>query len=860
MAFAKFLAVSAPPNRFNPAEAEPRWMERWLASGELRGDASSDKKPYVIAIPLPNVTGSLHMGHALNHTMQDTLIRWHRMAGREAEWICGTDHAGIATQAVVEKQLAAEGIRRQDLGREKFLERLWEWKAKSGGEIINQDKRLGSTLDYSRERFTLDDDYARAVAQVFVHLYEKGFIYRDRYMVNWDPGLGSAVSDLEVEEREVTDTLVSIAYPLSDGSGEIVVATVRPETMLGDTAVAVSPTDERYTALVGKTVILPLVGRELPIVADEYVDPAFGTGALKVTPAHDTNDFEIARRHNLAEVSVIGEDGRMTPLSGDDYAGLTPLECRERVVAELRAAGVLRAEEPYTHNVPFSHRSGERIEPLLSLQWFCDMNTLAGPAIGVVKDGRVTFTPERFGRVYLDWMENIRPWCVSRQLWWGHQLPVWYRGDEVFVGTSAPDGDGWERDPDVLDTWFSSALWPFATQGWPAQTDELAKFYPGHVLVTGRDIIFLWVSRMVMMGLEFMGDIPFSDVVINPIIQAPDGRRMSKSLGTGIDPLDLIDEHGADAVRFGLLLMASTQDVRFNEQRILQGRQLATKLWNATRLVVDRGGRAGVDAPEPVEIGDRWMAQALRQTVNDATTLVAEYDFSALADLLYRTIFDAFCDWYLELLKVGKATPEMAGYIIEQLLALAHPVMPFVTEECFSQLPGATDLLLTHPLAEAPWPDDANAYAHGHLVIDAVTALRTAKSEMGMKMRDRLSIAFIPQGLGTALDRDAVGALAHVDWIETPPTDASSVVIEAGRLVLSRPEGTVDTVAECARLAERIDTTREELARAERQLANPKFVERAPAHLVDAERDKAQRFVDEIAELTVERERLGCGS
>ena len=404
-------------------------MSRWLDSGALRGDPASGRKPYVIAIPLPNVTGSLHMGHALNNTIQDVLIRWHRMDGREAEWVCGTDHAGIATQAVVEKMLAAQGINRREIGREAFLKRVWEWKEQSGGEIINQQKRLGCTLDYSRERFTLDEGYAEAVLKVFVALYEKGYIYRDRYMVNWDPGLGSAVSDLEVEDREVTDSLVSIAYPLTDGSGEIVVATVRPETMLGDTAVAVSPADERYAHLIGQTVTLPLVGRELPIVADEHVDPAFGTGALKVTPAHDPNDFEIARRHGLDEISVVGEDGRMTALAGEAYTGLTPIECRAKVIADLRAVDAVRAEVEYTHNVPFSHRSGERIEPLLSLQWFCDMGTLADPAIEAVKDGRVRFTPERFGRVYLDWMENIRPWCVSRQLWWGHQIPVWYRGD-----------------------------------------------------------------------------------------------------------------------------------------------------------------------------------------------------------------------------------------------------------------------------------------------------------------------------------------------------------------------------------------------------------------------------------------------
>ena len=833
-------------------------MSRWLDSGALRGDPASGRKPYVIAIPLPNVTGSLHMGHALNNTIQDVLIRWHRMDGREAEWVCGTDHAGIATQAVVEKMLAAQGINRREIGREAFLERVWEWKEQSGGEIINQQKRLGCTLDYSRERFTLDEGYAEAVLKVFVALYEKGYIYRDRYMVNWDPGLGSAVSDLEVEDREVTDSLVSIAYPLTDGSGEIVVATVRPETMLGDTAVAVSPADERYAHLIGQTVTLPLVGRELPIVADEHVDPAFGTGALKVTPAHDPNDFEIARRHGLDEISVVGEDGRMTALAGEAYAGLTPIECRAKVIADLRAVDAVRAEVEYTHNVPFSHRSGERIEPLLSLQWFCDMGTLADPAIEAVKDGRVRFTPERFGRVYLDWMENIRPWCVSRQLWWGHQIPVWYRGDEIHVATTAPEGDGWERDPDVLDTWFSSALWPFATQGWPEKTPELVRFYPGHVLVTGRDIIFLWVARMVMMGIEFLGDIPFSDVVINPIIQAPDGRRMSKSLGTGIDPLELIDEHGADAVRFGLLLMASTQDVRFNEQRIQQGRQLATKLWNATRLVVDRGGRAGQEAPQqPDLLGDRWICGHLRHTLNEASQMVGEYDFSALADLLYRTIFDGFCDWYLELLKVGEGTPEVAGYVLEQLLALASPVMPFVTEECYSLLPGSEGMLLTHPLPVAPWDEDGSAYNEGRWLIEAVTALRAYKSENGLKSRDPISVTLVKLK-PFMLHKEAVAALGHVTWVDEAAPDARSIGLELGRLLVSRPDVVIDTAEECARVDAKLAQTRAELERAERQLANEKFVGRAPENLVAAEREKAARFVDEIAELNAERGRLGC--
>ncbi len=828
-------------------------MERWLDSGALRGDPASGRDPYVIAIPLPNVTGSLHMGHALNNTMQDVLIRWHRQAGREAEWVCGTDHAGIATQAVVEKKLAAEGVRRADLEREAFLERVWAWKEESGGQIINQQKRLGCTLDYSRERFTLDEGYARAVAQVFVHLYEKGYIYRDRYMVNWDPGLGSAVSELEVENRTVTDELVEIAYPLTSGEGEVIVATVRVETMLGDTAVAVNPDDERYRGLIGTTVTLPLVGREIPIIADEHVDPAFGTGALKVTPAHSGDDFEIARRHGLDEVSVIGEDGRMTDLAGA-YAGLTIAEAKERVFADLRALGAIRKVEEYTHDVPFSHRSGERIEPLLSLQWFCNMDELAKPAIAAVRSGRVTFTPERFGRVYLDWLENIRPWCVSRQLWWGHQIPVWYRGDEVYVGTDAPDGDGWERDPDVLDTWFSSALWPFATQGWPDETPELRAFYPGHVLVTARDIIFLWVARMVMMGFEFMGDIPFSDVVINPIIQAPDGRRMSKSLGTGIDPLDLVDEHGADAVRFGLLLMASTQDVRFNEQRVLQGRQLVTKIWNATRLVVSRGGRAGGDAPEPRTVADRWIASRLADTVTTANRLIDEYDFSGLADTLYHAIFDDFCDWYLELLKADAASPEVAGHVWEQLLALANPIMPFVTEECHALMPGAEGMLLTHAPAESVWEVDTVACASIDQLIQVTTELRTFRQAHEIKPRTELRVAF--EDLSPGLPYDEVGAIARVAIVDDPGQGAHVIPLAQGRLLVARDEASVDVTAERARIEQQIAAAEGELARAERQLSNPNFVERAPEHLVEAERQKAATHRDAVATLQAELTQL----
>src|SRR4051812_24780731 len=606
--------------RFEPSEVEPRVMERWLGAGLFHPEAEgSAAENYSIAVPPPNVTGALHMGHALNGSVQDALIRFHRMRGRRAKWIFGTDHAGIATQKQVERLLESEGTDREAIGREAFVERVWQWRAEYGSTIREQFKRLGASLDYDDERFTLDDGYVEAVLRVFVDLFQQGLIYRDHYMVNWDPGLRSAISDLEVEQREETDTLYEIAYDLADASGEVVVATVRPETMLADTAIAVNPGDERHSHLIGQTAILPLVGRALPIIGDEYVKTDFGTGCLKITPGHDPNDFEIGRRHKLPEVSVIGEDGLMTAAAGA-FAGLSVEEARRRVVEAL--GDRVRKAEPYTHEVPYSQRSGARVEPLISLQWFMHMPELAAPAIDVVRQGRVRIHPESQSRRYIEWLENIRPWCISRQLWWGHQIPVWYRGEDTYAGLEPPEGPGWERDPDVLDTWFSSALWPFATLGWPQDTPALRAFYPTDVLSTGRDILFLWVARMVMMGLEFPGEVPFDRVYVHSIIQAPDGRRMSKSLGTGIDPLDLIEggprppvfeqggdfpAYGADAVRYGMLAMSSSQDVRFNEEKIAQGRQLANKLWNASRLVllrVPEGVTMPATAPKPQTIED----------------------------------------------------------------------------------------------------------------------------------------------------------------------------------------------------------------------------------------------------------------
>ncbi|MGH2959875.1 MAG: valine--tRNA ligase, partial [Solirubrobacterales bacterium] len=636
--------------RYEPTEVEQRILDKWLESGifhpEDEGDAESN---YSVVIPPPNVTGALHMGHALNGSIQDTLIRRARMQGKRAKWVLGTDHAGIATQAQVEKLLVKEGTTREELGREEFEKRVWQWREQYGATIVGQFKRLGASCDYSEEHFTMDEGYAKAVAKVFTALYEKGYIYRDNYMVNWDPGIGSAISDLEVEDKEVEGAMYDIHYPFEDGSGALTVSTTRPETMLADTAVAVNPNDDRFKQHVGKNVILPILDRPIPVIADDHVDLEFGTGALKITPGHDPNDFEIGRKHGLEELTVIGFDAKMTENAGE-FAGMKVLDAREAIVDKLREIGALGDVKPHTHVIPHSHRSGERIEPLISLQWFCDMRELAGPAIDVVKNGRVKFVPDRWGRVYLNWMEEIRPWCVSRQLWWGHRIPVWYRGEEVYVGETEPEGDGWTRDEDVLDTWFSSALWPFATMGWPEDTAQQKAFYPTDVLSTARDIIFLWVARMIMMGLEFKGDIPFDDVYIHSVIQAPDGRRMSKSLGTGIDPLEQIDEYGADATRFGLLAMSSAQDVRYSIEKVKQGSDLANKLWNASRLILLKAADVP-PAPTPETLADRWILSRLEKTIVSTNELIDAYDFSHAALGLYDYFFNDVCDWYLEMVK-----------------------------------------------------------------------------------------------------------------------------------------------------------------------------------------------------------------
>lgn len=875
--------------RYEPSEVEPEIQRRWLESGAFEpGPAVDGQDSYTIAIPPPNVTGALHMGHALNGSIQDSLIRLARMRGKRTRWIVGTDHAGIATQTQVEKKLAREGTSRQELGREAFIVETQAWRKQYGGTIIEQFKRLGASADYADERFTMDDGYVRAVQKVFVDLFEQGLIYRDHYMVNWDPGSGSAISDLEVEEREgVEDTLFSIAYPYADGSGEIIVATVRPETMFADVAVAVNPEDERYADAIGKEVILPLSGgKTIPVIADDHVKTDFGSGALKITPGHDPNDFEIGRRHDLPAPSAIGEDGRLTALCGERFAGLTTDEAKTVVTEALREEGFLRGEEAYVHMVPFSHRSGARIEPLISLQWFMKMDELAQPAIDAVQDGRVTIHPPVQSRRYVDWLSEIRPWCVSRQLWWGHQLPVWYRagdGDpqktpaaETYVGLEPPQGDGWVRDEDVLDTWFSSALWPFATLGWPDEPNDLAEFYPTDVLSTARDILFLWVARMVMLSLRFTDEIPFKDVYVHSVIQAPDGRRMSKSLGTGIDPLTVIDggerppvfkqggdfpAYGADAVRFGLLAISTTQDVRFSEDKVQQGQQLANKLFNATRFVLlqleDLGLRdIDATAPAPRTDADRWILSRLERVARATADALDGFEFAKAALGLYDFVYGELCDWYVELAKprlrggTDEEQRDLAAtllFAIDRTLRIAHPVIPFVTEELWSHLPGDRDLLAT---STWPAPDDAAideaAEARIDQLIDAVTAVRGWRERVGVKPS-----AILPARLREPLGDEREASLQALARLDLTAGDGAAVatVTTDGAVVDLLADDNIDLQAAEERLAARRKELEGEIKRVEGKLSNEKFVARAPENVVQTERDKLTALKEQLAAL-----------
>ena len=850
--------------RFEPAAVEARWMKEWLAAHLFHAEPDPAREPYAIVIPPPNITGVLHMGHALNNTIQDVLTRYHRMLGENACWLVGTDHAGIATQNVVEKMLRQEGLTKEDLGREEFAKRVWEWRLQYGGTIIEQLKSLGCSCDYDRERFTFDEGYARAVTKVFVALYEKGHIHKGRYLVNWCPRCGTAISDLEVAYKDMPGTLTFIRYPV-DGGGSVTIATTRPETMLGDTAVAVHPDDERYKDIVGKTATLPLLGRELKIVADERVDPEFGSGALKITPAHDLTDFDIGRTHGLEAVQAIGQDGRITA-AGGPYAGLEVEEAAERVLADLKKLDVLEKIEDYSHNVATCDRCGTPIEPLISEQWFMDMDELKEPATEVVRDGRIKFTPARWGRVYIDWMEKLRPWCISRQLWWGHQLPVWYcENGHVTVAETEPGACSecgsavLTRETDVLDTWFSSALWPFATWGWPDETADLAYFYPTNVLSTAREIIFLWVARMVMMGLEFVDDIPFHDVYIHSVIQAADGRRMSKSLGTGIDPLVMIEKYGADATRFALLLMSSSQDVRFSEEKILMGRGFANKLWNASRLVLLASEGLAAERSDAHQV-DRWITSRLQRCLAEVEAAVTVFDFAEAIDTLYHFVWDEFCDWYLELVKVrlygeDEVQKAQAGgharWILAEIVRLLHPFLPFVTEEVAAQYGEAPLLEREHPLHDEALLSPADEEAVGELQA-VVDALRRFRAEAEVPPGKVLEAVFVAEG-GGAAGRYAPYAAAFRALARTavrfegdPDVGATVVLVPGGRLEVA---AVVDRAEEVARLEQQLGKIAAEVERGEAKLANEGFTGRAPEAVVAKERGKLAAYVADRDEL-----------
>ncbi len=796
---------------YKPSGVEERWQRTWEGEGLYAADVDDSREPFVICVPPPNVTGTLHMGHALNASCQDVLIRYHRMRGFNALWQPGYDHASIALQTVIVRQLAREGLSRHDLGRDAFVERCWAFIQEYGGVIMGQLRSLGASLDYRRERFTMDEAYSAAVLKFFVHLHERGFIYRANRIVNWCSGCASTVSDLEVDHEDVDDTLTSIRYPLVDGSGYITIATVRPATMLADVAVAVHPADERYRGLIGREAIVPIVERRVPIIADERVEPGFGTGALKITPGHDVLDWEIGRDHGLPEPMAIGLDGRMNEEAGE-FAGLSQREADELIVARLEGAGLLEERKPYRHSVGHCNRSRDRIEPLVLLQWWCEMKELVAPAIEAIEQGRVRSKPEQQSRVMLSYLENIRPWCVSRQLWWGHRIPVWYCAEgHATVAESTPakcsacGRPELEQDADVLDTWFSSALWPFATLGWPERTPELERFYPGDVCSTGRDINFLWVSRMIWAGIELMGDVPFNAVNYHSMILAPDGRRMSKSLGTGIDPDDLVAEHGADATRYGLLKMSSTQDVRFSSGAIEEGRKLANKLWNGSRLILSKTGGAEA-AARPRSLEERWILSRLDAARAQLEEAIPRFEFAGGVAALYHLVFDDFCDWYAEAIKprlyagdeVAAATALAA---LERLLKLLHPVMPHVTEEIWTNLPGRETRLVV-----APWPAAEPAFAEASGTLERV--------------QDAAAI-FRRSGVLIALEGDErriFDAVVRPDRVKAN----GNAEVEIGRL-------------------------RREVARAERMLANERFVANAPPEVVAAERAKLDRYRRELA-------------
>ncbi len=853
------------PKAYDPSQVERRWYRTWMERGYFRAVPDATRTPWAVMMPLPNVTGELHIGHALNNTLQDVQTRFWRMRGRNALYQPGTDHAGIATQNVVERELAREGLRREDLGRQGFEERVWRWVEKYGQIIYTQLQRLGVSCDWDRKIFTLDPDYYDAVLEAFLRLYARGKIYRSRdYMVNWCPRCATAISDLEVVHEELESFLWYVRYPGADGSEGVVIATQRPETILADVAVAVHPEDPRYRSLVGRRVVVPLVDRPVPVIADPRVDPEFGTGAVKITPGHDPLDYEIGRDHGLPVLVVVGEDGRMTEQAGR-FAGLDRFQAREQVAEALREAGLVVRREPYRTRVGRCDRCHTVIEPALSEQWFCDVREMAARAAEAIRTGKVRFFPDRWARVAVDWLDNIRPWCISRQLWWGHRIPVWWCETCRYHTASktrpegpcpACRGESWRQDPDVLDTWFSSALWPFATLGWPRETEDLRYFYPTSVLITDRGIIFLWVCRMIMFGLEFLGEVPFHHVYINPTVMDLQGRRMSKSLGTGVDPLQAIERYGADALRFGLVVRCSQaqQDLRFDEKMVADTRNFANKIWNAARYVarsLDGWDPRSAD-PRGLRYGipDLWITSRLHRAVEAVTTAYEQYEFDRAARTLYHFLWSEFCDWYLEMSKVLLQAPdaqEATRYTLwrtlETGLRLLHPIMPFVTEAAWQALPHEGDSLMV-----AAWPAfDPAGVRPGveeemELVQEVVREIRSLRADLRTPPGERVAAHVVAGTRGSALQahKALVEALARarVTFIgeSERPRPAAGGVVGPVEVWVPLDRAQAETLAQRARAE--LEEVDRELERVRARLANPGFLQRAPAEVVEAEQKR----------------------
>lgn len=874
------------PKNYEPQSSEPKWLEAWDKHGYFHADPKSTKPKYTIVIPPPNVTGVLHLGHALNNTMQDIMIRYKRMSGFEAEWLPGVDHAGIATQVVVEKQIIKEGKTREGIGREKFLERVWDWKNKNGDTIIRQLKLMGCSCDYKRSRFTMDEGLSQAVIEVFTRLYEKGLVYKGTYIVNWCPSCLTTLSDDELEREEKDSSLWYIRYPFEDGSGYIVVPTTRPETMLGDTAVCVNPADPRHTDNIGKKAVLPLIGRVLPIIADSYIDMEFGSGAMKVTPAHDVNDFELGKRHKLASVVVIDKEGKITK-EGGAYAGLDRYEARKRIVNDLEAQGLLDKVEPHKLGAAVCYRCGTIIEPFLSEQWFVDMAKLAPPAIAAVREGKIQFHPPHWSKVYLHWMENIRPWCISRQLWWGHRIPIWYKNgtNEMHAGSAPPSAD-YRQDEDVLDTWFSSWLWPFSTFGWPENTNELKAFYPTSSLFTGSEIIFLWVARMVMAGEEFMGEIPFSDVYVHGTVRDEIGRKMSKSLGNGIDPIDIINQHGADAMRLSLVLAAPEgQDPNVGPNSFELGRNFANKLWNASRLVLSNQG----DDPKPqtltlaipdaqLHLADRWILSRLAAAVENVSGQLDSFRFNAAAKSLYDFVWSDYCDWYLELVKqrFQCGTPEEQGvaravslHVLHNIVRLMHPAAPFVTEELWDTMRHLIKDAPEHATI-APWPAlepkrrDAKLDDEMQHAFDVIVAIRGIRSQMNIPPGKEIDclVRVDTDILLTSLQHleENVRVLAKIGTLTVgksvkKPIPSATAVIRDAEIIIPL-EGLIDLEVERKRIEKELKHNTEQLERINKKLSNADFLAKAPADVLAKEHSKRDNFETMVQKLQSNLEQL----